>query len=77
MIESEEIEMEQNEASQIIKACVRNILGQPRVEVATKFVEFRNAVESKRCRRKISAYPLCCLRHIFLRNLQSVCYYRP
>ena len=37
--------MELGEATQALKACVRNILGKQRVEVSTQFAEFRSALE--------------------------------
>jgi len=46
-IEMEDIEMEEFEAINALKVCVKNILGKPKIEVATNFVEFREALESE------------------------------
>lgn len=35
------------EAMSALKACVRGVLGRPKIEVAKKFVEFRNALEGE------------------------------
>ncbi|MFW2037508.1 hypothetical protein ACG92Y_03075 [Acinetobacter ursingii] len=43
--DSESIDI--NEALVSLKACVRSVLGKPKVEVAKKFVEFRAALEDK------------------------------
>ena len=45
--ESEAAEMDQLEAVRALKTCVKNILGKPKVEVANKFVEFREALISE------------------------------
>lgn len=37
-------EMDDAEAARALKACIRNILGKPRIEVAQRFVEFREAL---------------------------------
>lgn len=37
--------MELDEATQALKACVRNILGKQKVEVSTQFAEFRSSLE--------------------------------
>ncbi len=42
----EEERMEESEAITTLKACVKNVLGKNRIEVATKFAEFRNALET-------------------------------
>ncbi|HEX8049205.1 hypothetical protein [Rhizobium sp.] len=50
-----QLETEQNDAEEIdssealaaLRACVRGVLGRPKVEVAKKFVEFRNALEGE------------------------------
>ncbi len=47
LIDEEGIEMEELEAISTLKACVRNILGKPKIQVATEFVEFREALESQ------------------------------
>jgi len=46
-IDGDNIEMDEAEAISALKACVKNILGKPKIEVATKFAKFRNALESK------------------------------
>lgn len=46
-IDSEGIELDQLEAITSLKTCVTNILGKPKIEVATKFAEFRTALESE------------------------------
>lgn len=46
-IESDDVEMEEAEAITALKACVKNVLGKPKIEVATKFAEFRSALEDK------------------------------
>ena len=35
------------EAMAALKACIRGVLGRPKIEVAKKFVEFRNALEGE------------------------------
>ena len=45
-VDNEEIVMDELEALNALKVCVKNILGRPKVDVATKFVEFRAALES-------------------------------
>jgi hypothetical protein len=47
VIDSEGIELDQLEAIRSLKTCVGNILGKPKIEVATKFAEFRKALESE------------------------------
>ena len=47
LIDAEGIEMEELEAITTLKTCVRNILGKPKIQVATEFVEFREALESR------------------------------
>lgn len=46
-LDGDEIEMDEAEAILALKACVRNILGKPKIEVATKFAEFRANLEGK------------------------------
>lgn len=46
-IDREDAGMEETEAVRALKACVRNILGKPKLEVATKFAEFRRALETE------------------------------
>lgn len=40
-------EMEELEAISSLKACIKNILGKQKVEVATQFADFRSALESR------------------------------
>lgn len=40
-------EMDEAEAVRALKACIKNILGKPRIEVAHRFVEFRDALLTK------------------------------
>lgn len=47
MEESDLEEIEEEEALSSLKICVRSILGKPKIEVAKKFVEFRNMLEEK------------------------------
>lgn len=47
LIDEEGIAMEKMEAISTLKVCVKNILGKPKIQVATEFVEFRDALESK------------------------------
>ncbi len=46
-LDGDEVEMDEAEAILALKVCVRNILGKPKIEVATKFAEFRANLESK------------------------------
>lgn len=49
-LESEESdfeEIDESEAISSLKACIKAVLGRPRVEVAKKFVEFREALEGE------------------------------
>lgn len=46
-IDSEAVEMDEAEAIRALKACVRNVLGKPKIEVATRFADFRSALESE------------------------------
>jgi len=46
-VENDDIEMDEIEAINALKVCVKNILGKPKIEVAKTFVEFREALESK------------------------------
>jgi hypothetical protein len=39
--------LKKNEALASFEACVSGVLGRPKIEVATKFIEFRSALESK------------------------------
>ncbi len=39
--------LKKNEALASLEACVTGVLGRPKIEVATKFIEFRAALESK------------------------------
>lgn len=39
--------IDESEAITALKSCVRSVLGRPKVEVARKFVEFRNALENE------------------------------
>jgi len=45
-------EMDETEAIRSLKACVKNVLGKPKIEVATKFAEFRIALESETLNEK-------------------------
>ena len=45
-IDDQSIEMDVNEATQALKTCIKNILGKPKIEVATNFVEFRDSLIS-------------------------------
>lgn len=45
-IDIEDAHLSELEAINFLKVCVKNILGKPRIEVATKFIEFRDALES-------------------------------
>lgn len=45
--ESEEEQMNREDAVSILRACVQSILSLPRIEVAVKFAEFRKALETK------------------------------
>jgi len=40
-------QMEEEEALQALKACVRNVLGKQQIAVSTEFAEFRNDLETK------------------------------
>lgn len=40
-------QMEESEAVIALKTCVKNILGKEKVEISTKFAEFRSSLESK------------------------------
>lgn len=53
-VDREDIEMDQPEAVQSLKTCVKNILGKPKIEVATKFIEFRDALISETLRENDS-----------------------
>lgn len=44
--ESEQEEIEESEARTSLKACVKGVLARPKIEVAKKFVEFRETIES-------------------------------
>jgi len=48
-MESDEqnVQMQSEEAVSILKTCIRNILGKPKINVATEFVEFRDALLSE------------------------------
>lgn len=46
-IDEQNIEMQPEEAIGVLKTCVRNILGKPNIEVATRFIEFRDALLSE------------------------------
>lgn len=49
-LETEESDVEDIDAAEAmsaLKACVRGVLGRPKIEVAKKFVEFRNALEGE------------------------------
>jgi len=39
--------MQPEEAVSVLKTCIRNILGKPKIDVATEFVEFRDALLSE------------------------------
>lgn len=43
--ESDNESIDESEAISSLKACIKGVLGRPKVEVAKKFVEFRNALE--------------------------------
>ena len=46
-VDNQNIEMDVAEATQILKTCIKNILGKPKIEVATNFVEFRDSLISE------------------------------
>ena len=50
MDESDREDIEPSEAESALRACVRGVLGRPKIEVAKKFVEFRNALEEETLR---------------------------
>lgn len=45
--QSDTEEIDPEEAMAALKACIRGVLGRPKIEVAKKFVEFRNALEGE------------------------------
>lgn len=45
--ESDAEEIEESEAISSLKACIKGVLGRPKVEVAKKFIEFREALEGE------------------------------
>jgi hypothetical protein len=45
--ENDSEEIDESEAIASLKACVKAVLGKPQVEVAAKFIEFRDALDSK------------------------------
>ena len=45
--ESDEEEIDETEALASLKSCIKSVLGRPKVEVAKKFVEFREALEGE------------------------------
>ncbi|WP_429069444.1 hypothetical protein [Aeromonas dhakensis] len=45
--DSYNIEIDPLEASTSLKSCIRSVLGRPKVEVAKKFIEFREALENE------------------------------
>jgi hypothetical protein len=45
--QSDSEELEESEAISCLKACVRSVLGRPKVQVAKKFIEFREALEGE------------------------------
>ncbi|MBN2897481.1 MAG: hypothetical protein JXO44_01805 [Clostridia bacterium] len=45
--ESDSEEIDESEAISSLKACIKAVLGRPKVEVAKKFVEFREALEGE------------------------------
>lgn len=45
--ESDSEEIDESEAIIALKTCIKSILGRPKVEVAKKFVDFRNALEGE------------------------------
>lgn len=46
-MDSQDAQLSELEAINFLKICVKNILGKPRIEVAKKFIEFRDALESE------------------------------
>jgi len=47
MEQSDTEDIDSTEAMAALKACVRGVLGRPKIEVARKFVDFRNALEGE------------------------------
>lgn len=45
--ESDYEEIDESEAISSLKSCIRSVLGRPKIEVAKKFVEFREALEGE------------------------------
>lgn len=45
--ESDYCDIDESEAHSSLKACIKSVLGRPKVEVAKKFVEFRTALENE------------------------------
>jgi hypothetical protein len=45
--EGDQQNLNQHEALASLQACVAGVLGRPKIEVATKFIEFRSALEAK------------------------------
>lgn len=45
--EGDQQSLNQHEALASLQACVAGVLGRPKIEVATKFIEFRSALEAK------------------------------
>ena len=45
--ENDSEEIDESEAIASLKACVKSVLGKPQIEVAAKFIEFRNALDTK------------------------------
>lgn len=46
-VDDQGIQMDIAEATQTLKTCIKNILGKPKIDVATNFVEFRDALLSE------------------------------
>ena len=47
MEQSDTEDIDSTEAMAALKACIRGVLGRPKIEVARKFVDFRNALEGE------------------------------
>lgn len=45
--ENDDEDIDDSEAVTCLKTCIKSVLGRPKVEVATKFVEFRNNIEKR------------------------------
>lgn len=67
--DGEDDEMDQAEAARALKTCIKNILGKPHIDVAARFVEFREDLLNNQLNTESPTVTLLCASPYFFKKL--------